>query len=49
MRHKVYTKEQILKAARKLVAESGFEHFTARNIAKKWEGQPNPSTCTLKV
>ncbi|MFD2728032.1 TetR/AcrR family transcriptional regulator [Enterococcus camelliae] len=42
MRHKVYTKEQILKAARKLVAESGFEHFTARNIAKKMGGSTQP-------
>lgn len=42
MRHKVYTKEQIIKAARELVIESGFEHFTARNIAKKMGGSTQP-------
>ena len=35
MRRKVYTKDQILKAAHELVLESGFEKFTARNVAKK--------------
>lgn len=35
MRRKVYTKDQILKAAHEVVLESGFEKFTARNIAKK--------------
>ncbi len=35
MRRKVYTKDQILKAAHEVVLESGFEKFTARNVAKK--------------
>ncbi|EPI00677.1 MULTISPECIES: TetR/AcrR family transcriptional regulator [unclassified Enterococcus] len=35
MRRKVYTKEQILKAAYEVVAKEGFKGFTARNIAKK--------------
>ena len=34
MRRKVYTKDQILKAAHEVVLESGFEKFTARNVAK---------------
>ncbi len=35
MRRKVYTKDQILKAAYDVVAKEGFKGFTARNIAKK--------------
>lgn len=35
MRRKVYTKDQILKAAYEVVAKEGFKGFTARNIAKK--------------
>ena len=35
MRRKVYTKDQILKAAHEVVLESGFEKFTASNVAKK--------------
>jgi hypothetical protein len=35
MRRKVYTKEQILKAAYEVVEKEGFAGFTARNIAKK--------------
>lgn len=35
MRRKVYTKDQILKAAYELIAKEGFSKFTARNIAKK--------------
>lgn len=35
MRRKVYTKDQILKVAHEVVLESGFEKFTARNVAKK--------------
>lgn len=36
MRRKVYTKDQILKAAYDVVAKEGFKGFTARNIAKRW-------------
>ncbi|WP_049218827.1 TetR/AcrR family transcriptional regulator, partial [Enterococcus avium] len=35
MRRKVYTKDQILKAAYEVVENEGFSGFTARNIAKK--------------
>ncbi|MBV7392452.1 MULTISPECIES: TetR/AcrR family transcriptional regulator [Enterococcus] len=35
MRRKVYTKDQILKAAYEVVEGEGFSGFTARNIAKK--------------
>ncbi|MGX7197625.1 TetR/AcrR family transcriptional regulator [Enterococcus olivae] len=35
MRHKVYTREHILKAAYEVVAKDGFSNFTARNVAKK--------------
>ncbi|WP_159722480.1 TetR/AcrR family transcriptional regulator [Enterococcus sp. CSURQ0835] len=35
MRRKVYTKDQILKAAYEVVEHEGFSGFTARNIAKK--------------
>lgn len=35
MRRKVYTKDQILKAAYEVVEKEGFSGFTARNIAKK--------------
>ena len=35
MRRKVYTKDQILKAAYEVVESEGFSGFTARNIAKK--------------
>lgn len=35
MRRKVYTKDQILKAAYEVIAKEGFSKFTARNIAKK--------------
>ncbi|MFV0559482.1 MAG: TetR/AcrR family transcriptional regulator [Enterococcus sp.] len=35
MRRKVYTKEQILKAAYEVISKEGFSGFTARNIAKK--------------
>lgn len=37
MRRKVYTKDQILKAAYDVVAKEGFKGFTARNIAKRWD------------
>lgn len=42
MRHKIYTKEQIIKAAKCLVSESGFENFTARNVAQKMGGSTQP-------
>lgn len=42
MRHKVYTREQILRAAFNLAVDSGFDHFTARNIAKKMGGSTQP-------
>ena len=35
MRRKVYTKDQILKAAYEVISKDGFGKFTARNIAKK--------------
>lgn len=35
MRRKVYTKDQILKAAYEVISKEGFGKFTARNIAKK--------------
>lgn len=35
MRRKVYTRDQILKAAYDVVVKEGFKGFTARNIAKK--------------
>ncbi|KAF1297456.1 TetR family transcriptional regulator [Enterococcus sp. JM4C] len=35
MRRKIYTKEQILKAAYDVVSTEGFAGFTARNIAKR--------------
>ncbi len=35
MRHKVYTREHILKAAYEVIAKDGFSNFTARNVAKK--------------
>lgn len=35
MRHKVYTREHILKAAYEVIAKEGFTNFTARNVAKK--------------
>ena len=35
MRHKVYTREHILKAAYEVISKEGFSNFTARNIAKK--------------
>ena len=35
MRRKVYTKDQILKAAYDVISTEGFSKFTARNIAKK--------------
>ncbi|EOL41870.1 TetR family transcriptional regulator [Enterococcus phoeniculicola] len=35
MRRKIYTKEQILRAAYEVVATEGFAGFTARNIAKR--------------
>lgn len=35
MRRKVYTKDQILKAAYEVISKDGFSKFTARNIAKK--------------
>ncbi|KAF1303323.1 TetR/AcrR family transcriptional regulator [Candidatus Enterococcus willemsii] len=35
MRHKVYTREHILKAAYEVIAKDGFTNFTARNVAKK--------------
>ncbi len=35
MRRKVYTKDQILKAAYDVISKEGFSKFTARNIAKK--------------
>lgn len=33
MRHKVYTREHILKAAYELIEKDGFSNFTARNVA----------------
>lgn len=33
MRHKVYTREHILKAAYELIEKDGFTNFTARNVA----------------
>lgn len=35
MRHKVYTREHILKAAYEVISKDGFSNFTARNVAKK--------------
>ncbi|HPR81328.1 MAG TPA: TetR/AcrR family transcriptional regulator [Enterococcus sp.] len=35
MRHKVYKREHILKAAYEVIAKDGFTNFTARNVAKK--------------
>ena len=35
MRRKVYTKDQILKAAYDVVAKEGFKGFTARNNCEK--------------
>ena len=35
MRHKVYTRDHILKAAYEVISKEGFSNFTARNIAKK--------------
>jgi len=35
MRHKVYTREHILKAAYELIEKDGFSNFTARNVANQ--------------
>ena len=49
MRRKVYTKDQILKAAHEVVLESGFEKFTARNVAKKMGISTQPIYLEFKI